>query len=242
MVREQILRSSLIGSTLSHYENMPIQIYENFTTKKRKFSDKKIWYFWGLLSEHLVYLRYISEKRQYRTTKIQVCLRISTVWLGFWINRDSVCVTIGEFWAKFSGFHKKHILRILSKRKPLRFFKPELSLHVFVWCLYKGNILFGHSHEYPTSLKCETHFELCRVWAESWFQRKTYLPLDMDGNYWKGTADVLSASFDIGRPEESCCFGNTSISILRFKKWSFLPWPTVWREFSSCCLATSLDM
>ena len=183
------------GSTLSHYENMPIQIYENFTTKKWKFSDKKIWYFWGLLSEHLVYLRYISEKRQYRTTKIQVCLRISTIWLGFWINRDSVCVTTGEFSAKFSGFHKKHILRILSKRKPLRFFKPELSLHVFVWwSLYKGNILFGHSHEYPTSLKCEPHFEL---WTESWFQRKTYPPLDMDGNYWKGTADVLSASFEI---------------------------------------------
>ena len=24
-----------------HYENMPIQIYRNFTTKKWKFSDKK---------------------------------------------------------------------------------------------------------------------------------------------------------------------------------------------------------
>ena len=34
------------------YENTPIQIYWNFTTKKGKFSDKKFWYFSYSCSKH----------------------------------------------------------------------------------------------------------------------------------------------------------------------------------------------
>ena len=35
----------VLYSRACHYENTPIQIYCNFTTKKGKFSDKKFWYF-----------------------------------------------------------------------------------------------------------------------------------------------------------------------------------------------------
>ena len=35
-----------------HYENLPIQITENFTTKKMKLSDKKFWYFSYFCSKH----------------------------------------------------------------------------------------------------------------------------------------------------------------------------------------------
>ena len=36
----------------SHYENTLIQYFENFTTKKGKFSDKKFWYFSYFCSKH----------------------------------------------------------------------------------------------------------------------------------------------------------------------------------------------
>ena len=37
---------------LKHYENTPIQVTENFTAKKQKFSDKKFWYFSYFCSKH----------------------------------------------------------------------------------------------------------------------------------------------------------------------------------------------
>ena len=48
-----------------HDENMPLQIYWKFTTKKWKFSDKKFWYFSCFCSKHRLWVlvRTASKRR-----------------------------------------------------------------------------------------------------------------------------------------------------------------------------------